>query len=85
MAFWDGAVCDITPQGVVRSLRYGIDLLGVDHVAFGSDWDGGTEVFLDAAELAVLTQAMLDAGFAKGEIRKVLGGNAVRFLLENLP
>lgn len=85
VGFWDGAVCDITPQGVVRSLRYGIDLLGVDHVAFGSDWDGGTEVFLDAAELAVLTQAMLDAGFAKGEIRKVLGGNAVRFLLENLP
>ena len=74
-----------TPEGVVRSLRYGIDLLGVDHVAFGSDWDGATEVLLDAAELAVLTQAMLDAGFAKGEIRKVLGGNAVRFLLENLP
>jgi len=85
VGFWDGAVCDITPEGVVRSLRYGIDLMGVDHVALGSDWDGGTEVSLDASELPVLTQAMLDAGFSEEEVRKVLGGNAERFLLENLP
>jgi microsomal dipeptidase-like Zn-dependent dipeptidase len=85
VGFWDGAVCDITPEGVVRSLRYGIDLMGVDHVALGSDWDGGTEVSFDAGELPALTQAMLDAGFSAEEIRKVLGGNAVRFLLENLP
>lgn len=85
VGFWAGAVCDITPEGVVRSLRYGIDLLGADHVAFGSDWDGGTEVSFDAAEVAVLTQAMFGAGFSEDEIRKVLGGNAVRFLAENLP
>jgi len=85
VGFWDGAVCDITPEGVVRSLRYGIDLMGIDHVALGSDWDGATEVSFDAAELPVLTQAMLDANFSEEEIRKVLGGNAVRFLLENLP
>lgn len=85
VGFWDGAVCDATPRGVVRSLRYGIDLMGVDHVALGSDWDGGTEVPFDAAGLPVLTQEMLDAGFTEDEIRKVLGGNAVRFLLDNLP
>lgn len=85
VGFWDGAVCDITPEGVVRSLRYGIDLMGIDHVALGSDWDGATEVSFDAAELPVLTQAMLDANFSEEEVRKVLSGNAVRFLLENLP
>jgi len=85
VGFWEGAVCDATPGGVVRSLRYGIDLLGVDHVALGSDWDGATEVPFDAAGLPVLTQEMLDAGFTESEVRKVLGGNAVRFLRDNLP
>ena len=40
VGFWDAAACDISPAGVVRSLRYAVDLLGVDHVALGSDFDG---------------------------------------------
>jgi len=85
IGFWDAAVCDITPAGIVRSLRYAIDLLGVDHVALGSDWDGGTTVQVDASELPALTQAMMDAGFSEHEIRAVMGANMQRFLLENLP
>lgn len=85
IGFWDGAVCDITPLGVVRSIRYAIDLLGVEHVALGSDYDGTTEVLFDASELAILTQTMLDEGFTEAEIRKVMGENAKRFFLANLP
>jgi microsomal dipeptidase-like Zn-dependent dipeptidase len=85
IGYWDAAVCDITPEGVVRSIRYAVDLLGVDHVALGSDYDGTVEVAFDASELAVLTQVMMDHGFSGGEIRKVMGENAVRFFLENLP
>lgn len=85
IGYWDGAVCDITPLGVVRSIRYAIDLLGVDHVALGSDYDGATEVLFDTSELAILTQTMLDEGFTETEIRKVMGENAKRFFLANLP
>lgn len=85
IGYWDGAVCDITPLGVVRSIRYAIDLLGVDHVALGSDYDGTTEVLFDTSELAILTQTMLDEGFNETEIRKVMGENAKRFFLANLP
>ena len=85
IGYWDGAVCDITPLGVVRSIRYAIDLLGVDHVALGSDYDGSTEVLFDTSELAILTQTMLDEGFSETEIRKVMGENAKQFFLANLP
>jgi microsomal dipeptidase-like Zn-dependent dipeptidase len=85
VGFWDAAVCDITPEGVVRSIRYAIDLLGEDHVALGSDYDGTTEVAFDSSELSVLTQLMMDQGFTEEEIRKVMGENAVNFFLENLP
>ena len=85
IGYWDGAVCDITPIGVVRSIRYAIDLLGVEHVALGSDYDGSTEVLFDTSELAILTQTMLDEGFTETEIRKVMGENTKQFFLANLP
>ncbi len=85
IGYWDAAVCDITPQGVVKAMRYAIDLLGVDAVALGSDYDGTVTVAFDTSELAVLTQEMLTQGFTTEEITKVMGANAVRFFREHLP
>lgn len=85
VGFWDGAVCDASPEGVVRAIRYGIDLLGVDHVALGSDYDGATTVAFDVSEIAVLTHTMLRAGFSEDEIRKVMGDNVQRFFADWLP
>jgi len=85
IGFWDAAVCDVTPAGVVASIRYAIDLLGVEHVALGSDYDGSTAVAFDASELSALTDAMLDADFSEEEIRRVMGDNVRRFLLTWLP
>ena len=85
IGYWQGAVCDPSPAGVVKSIRYAIDLLGVDHVALGSDYDGATTVTFDTSELIVLTQVMLDEGFSEDEIRAVMGENVKRFLLQELP
>ncbi|MBU3917969.1 dipeptidase [bacterium] len=85
IGYWDGAICDISPKGIIKSIRYAIDLIGEDHVALGSDFDGTTTNDIDTSELAVLTQEMLDSGFTETEIRKVMGENSVNFLLNNLP
>lgn len=85
IGFWDAAVCDFTPAGIVAAIRYAIDLLGAGHVALGSDFDGAVAVRLDASELAALTHEMLQAGFTEEEIRLVMGENVKRFLLANLP
>jgi microsomal dipeptidase-like Zn-dependent dipeptidase len=85
IGYWDGAVCDPRPESVVAALRHAIDLLGVDHVGIGSDYDGATTVAFDTSELAVLTERMLSTGFSEAEIRAVMGGNVIRLLRERLP
>ena len=85
VGFWDGAVCDTSPEGVARAIQYGIDLLGVEHIALGSDYDGATEVAFDSSELSILTEHLLQLGLSPREIRQVMGENVIRFFLEQLP
>ncbi|WP_439133881.1 dipeptidase [Pseudomaricurvus sp.] len=85
VGYWKGAVCDDIPENIVKAIRYGIDLVGVDHIALGSDFDGSVSTHFDTSELAILTDEMLKAGFTEEEIRKVMGENMVRFLLQQLP
>jgi len=85
IGYWPGAVCDSTPKGVAESLRYAADLVGVDRVALGSDYDGSTTVRFDASESAALVQAMVDAGFTDEEIGKITGGNVLTLLAALLP
>jgi len=85
VGYWDGAVCDASPAGIARAIRYGIDLLGIEHIALGSDFDGAVTTTFDTSELAVLTQTMLNDGFTEREIRAVMGENMQRFLLDQLP
>ncbi len=85
VGFWDGAVCDPSPASVASAIAYAVDLLGAEHVALGSDYDGSTSVAFDASEYAALTDALLRAGLDEETIRAVMGENAIRFFLENLP
>jgi len=85
VGFWDAAVCDVSPAGIAAAISYGVALVGEDHIALGSDYDGATTVPFDVSELAVLTDTLLKAGMAESTIRKVMGGNLSRFLLQNLP
>lgn len=85
VGYWDGAVCDPTPRNIVQAIRYGIELVGIDHVALGSDFDGAVTTHFDTSELVVLTDEMLQAGFSEAEIRQVMGENMLRFLSHQLP
>lgn len=85
IGYWEGAVCDYTPTGVAKAIKYAVDLVGEDHVALGSDYDGSTTVKFDASESVALVDALLKAGLSEEQIRKVTGGNTIRFLQERLP
>jgi len=85
IGYWKEAVCGTAPRDVARAIRYAVDLIGDEHVALGSDYDGGTTVSFDTSQLAVLTQAMLDEGVADASVRRVLGENALRVLAATLP
>jgi membrane dipeptidase len=85
IGFWETAVCGTNVQAIVRSMRYAVNLVGIDHVALGSDFDGAVTVPFDSARFIELTDALLKNGFTAVEIRAIMGENALRFLLENLP
>lgn len=85
IGFWEAAVCDNSPEGIVKTLRYAIDLLGENHVALGSDFDGSVRTRFDTSELAILTEQMFHQGFTEREIRKVMGENTRDFLMRYLP
>lgn len=84
IGYWEDVTCDDSPLGVARTIEAAIDLVGEDHVALGSDYDGTVTTGFDTAELAALTQAMLDIGLTEAQIRKVAGGNMVRVLRDRL-
>lgn len=80
IGYWQGAICSTNPKDVARAIAYVRDLVGVDHVGLGSDFDGSTTTSFDASGVIAVTQALMDAGFSEGDIRKVTGGNVLRVL-----
>lgn len=85
IGLWDEATCDASPAGVAHAIFTAVEELGEDNVALGSDFDGAVKTGFDVARLAVLTQALMDANLNRRVIAKVMGGNMVRYLGENLP
>jgi len=85
VGYWSGAVCGDSPKAIVNAIRYGINLIGEDHISLGSDFDGTVTTGFDTSELAALTQEMLNQGFTEQEIRKVMGENMLHLLQKQLP
>ena len=85
IGFWDTATCGRDAGAIARAIRHAVGVVGVEHVALGSDFDGAVTEPFDATGLVQITDALLQQGFSEEEVRKVMGGNALRFFRENLP
>ena len=84
IGYWEGAVCDTSPQAIAAAMKHIRNLVGINHVALGSDYDGSTAVRFDTSLLVHVTQALMDTGFTDEEIRAAMGGNALRVLMAGL-
>ena len=77
---------------VIRTIQHIVDTAGIDAVGFGSDFDGFTDPpddLVDAAQVPRLTQHLLGQTqsptarrYSDEDIKKILGGNALRVLRE---
>lgn len=85
IGYWDKAVCGDDAEAIARAIRYTADLVGVEHVALGSDFDGAVPVPFDTTGLAQIVDALLRTKMSEDEIRLVMGENASRLLSETLP
>jgi membrane dipeptidase len=71
----------MTPAEWVDVVDRAIQLVGENHVALGSDFDGGPTLprgMRDIRDLPMITEAMLRRGYSEERIRKFLGGNLLR-------
>ena len=75
-AQWPGA--DVST--FVDHMDYVRDLIGVDHVGVGTDFDGGGGIpgFNDASESMNVTLELVRRGYTDEEIKKIWGGNLLR-------
>lgn len=85
IGFWPEAVCGKDSAAVVRAIRHAVRVMGVRHVALGSDYDGAVTLPWDAAHMEQLTHGLIAAGFAQEEIDLIMGGNVLRLLARTLP
>ena len=85
IGFWDTAVCGENAKSIAKAIRYTANIIGTDHVALGSDFDGAVKVPFDTSGEALITEALLNENFTEEEIAKIMGGNVVKLLSENLP
>ena len=66
----------------LKHLFHAIEIMGIDHVGIGTDFDGdgGVKGLSSAAELMNITTQLLRHGFSKEEIEKIWGKNWINCL-----
>lgn len=85
ITFFPEAVCGDGVGAIVAAIMHAVDVAGIEHVGLGSDFDGAVQTPFDAANMNVLTGALLQAGFSGSEVALLMGGNVRRVLMQALP
>lgn len=85
IGYWDKAVCGVDADAIAQAIVYTADLVGAEHVALGSDFDGAVPVPFDTTGLPLIVDALLEQGMSERDIRRVMGENALRVFSETLP
>jgi len=69
-------------RDAMAHLNHAIDVMGIDHVGLGTDFDGdgGIKGLADASELINFTTALLRQRFSKADIKKIWGENWSRVM-----
>lgn len=71
---------------LIQHIEYIIKLVGVDYVGLGSDFDGmesPPQQLDDVTTYPLITKALLEKGYSKKDVAKILGGNFLRVLKAN--
>ncbi|MFN2546973.1 MAG: dipeptidase [Myxococcales bacterium] len=85
IGYWKEATCGTDAHAVARAVRHAADVIGVAHVALGSDFDGAVVQPFDVTGLPLIAAAMREEKFSDDQIRLVFSQNALRFFAETLP
>jgi len=85
IAMFDQAVCGNNVTDIARAIYYTANLIGVEHVALGSDFDGAIKAIIEVRGLPLIVEELIKLGMSNHDISLVMGVNMKIFLLKNLP
>ena len=68
----------------IKHLEHAIDIMGIDHVGIGTDFDGdgGVRGMRDASDIQQFTHQLLRRRYSESDIAKIWGGNWLRVMDE---
>ena len=69
---------------IVEHINHMVNIMGIDHVGIGTDFDGdgGVPGCASASEVINLTRYLLAEGYSETDIQKIWGGNFMRLMTE---
>lgn len=75
---------EATILDVMKHLDHAIEMMGIDHVGLGTDFDGdgGVRGLADSSELINFTRQLLARRYNEQDIQKIWGGNFLRVMRE---
>ncbi len=73
---------EATMEDVMAHLEHAIEVMGIDHVGIGTDFDGdgGVRGLANASELLNLTRQLMARGYSDDDIQKIWGGNFLQLM-----
>ena len=73
-----------TVEDAVNHIDHVVDVIGIDYVGIGSDFDGGggIEGCTDVSMMKNITKELIRRGYSRDEIAKIWGGNFMRVMNE---
>ena len=75
---------EATVLDALRHLAHAIEVMGIDHVGIGTDFDGdgGVRGMANSSELLNFTRLLLARGYSEQDIEKIWGGNFLRVMTQ---
>jgi len=73
---------EITLEDMRKHIDYIVDLVGIDHMSFGSDYDGATvpDVVKDVSYFPNLVNHLKENGYSKDDVEKISNKNFLRVM-----
>ena len=73
---------EATIEDAMRHLQHAIDVMGIDYVGLGTDFDGDGGIcgLANSSELTHFTRQLMARGFSQEDIQKIWGGNFLRVM-----
>ena len=71
-----------TIDDALRHLNHMVEVMGIEHVGVGTDFDGdgGVPGMADASEIINFTRRLTAEGYSNEDIRRIWGGNFLRVM-----